>query len=62
MGYDVQLAQGDLVEEGQWVQPRRHGYRMICCDCGLVHRVNFRLIKSVDGKRNTIQFQAFRTE
>lgn len=48
------------VVDGEWVQPVRRGYLMECCDCGLVHRLNFRLIKSKDGKRNWIQLQAFR--
>jgi len=44
--------------EGDWVFPRRHGYYMKCCDCGLVHRMNFALVKHGRGKR--IAFQAFR--
>jgi hypothetical protein len=40
--------------EGEWVQPRRRGWRMACCDCGLVHRVNFRL------RAGKIQLQAYR--
>lgn len=47
------------VKPGEWVQPKRKGYLMKCCDCGLVHRLNFRLIKDKLG-RATIQFQAFR--
>lgn len=39
---------------GQWVQPIREGYKLCCCDCGLVHRMNFRMHKK------KIQFQAFR--
>ena len=48
----------DRPEEGEWVQPVRHGYKMSCCDCGLVHRINFRLVKNRSGA--TIQFQVFR--
>ena len=47
-----------VVEAGEWVQPIRRGYRMMCCDCGLVHRLNFRLVKWGRGRK--IQFQAFR--
>lgn len=43
-----------VVKSGKWVQPIRRGYHMKCCDCGLVHRMNFRII---DGH---VQFQAFR--
>lgn len=42
------------VKSGEWVQPIDRGYKMACCDCGLVHRMNFRIY---EGK---IQFQAFR--
>lgn len=27
-----------------WVRPVPRGYRMACCDCGLVHRVDFRVV------------------
>jgi len=43
-----------IITDGQWVQPIRRGYKMACCDCNLVHRINFRIHK---GK---IQLQAFR--
>lgn len=48
------------VQSGEWVSPRRKGYYMKCCDCGLVHRMNFRLVKYGSGKK--IQFQAFRLD
>lgn len=28
---------------GDWVFPVRRGYRLACCSCGLVHRIDFRL-------------------
>ena len=28
---------------GEWIQPVRRGYKMRCCDCALVHRIDFRL-------------------
>lgn len=42
--------------DGEWIQPVKRGYKMRCCDCGLVHVLNFRLV----GWR--IQFQAFRDD
>ena len=41
-------------QEAEWIEPIETGYKMACCDCGLVHLVNFRI---VDGK---VQFQVFR--
>lgn len=47
---------------GEWVQPVKKGYKLACCDCGLVHAVNFRIIKYAGGKRAKVQLQAFRDE
>lgn len=41
-------------KSGEWVQPVRRGYKMGCCDCGLVHRMDFRI------HHGRAQFRAFR--
>jgi hypothetical protein len=46
------------VRDGQWVHPKRRGYKLMCCDCGLVHRVNFKI--ETKGERSFLSFQAFR--
>jgi hypothetical protein len=28
-----------------WIQPIMEGYRLACCDCGLVHEVEFRALQ-----------------
>ena len=33
----------EYAEPDEWVCPIRRGYRLACCDCGLVHDVDFRL-------------------
>ena len=40
-------------EEGEWVQPVEEGYKMACCNCGQVHRLDFRV---VDGR---VEFRVF---
>lgn len=45
-------------EAGKWVQPVRKGYRLACCDCGLVHVMDFRLVQHAKGKK--IQFRCWR--
>ena len=30
-----------VAQEGEWIEPRRRGFRWGCCDCGLVHEVDF---------------------
>lgn len=29
----------------RWVQPIRRGYKLACCDCGLVHDMDVRIQK-----------------
>lgn len=47
---------------GEWVQPSRKGYRMRCCDCGLVHLLQFRLVPYANGTRRKIRFRVYRDE
>lgn len=37
-----------------WIQPIRRGYKMCCCDCGLVHSLDFRI------RDDRVQFRASR--
>ena len=47
----------DHIREGEWVQPTpQTGHKLACCDCGLVHTINFRVV------RGKVQLQAFRDE
>lgn len=52
------------VQDGEWVQPNMRRYYMKCCDCGLVHRLVFRIAAPAGVKlpraRLAVQFQAFR--
>lgn len=41
------------VYAGEWQQPVRKGYHMSCCNCGLVHDMDFRVHKG------HIQFRVF---
>ncbi len=50
----------EQISDGEWVQPVRRGYRMKCCDCGLVHRLDFKLVQYANGTRRKIRFRAFR--
>jgi hypothetical protein len=43
------MAKYDTPEANEWVQPIMKGYKLACCDCGLVHEVDFRFI-SINGK------------
>jgi len=41
---------------GEWIQPVRKAYKLCCCDCGLVHELDFRIVN------RRIQFRAKRNE
>lgn len=46
-------------KDGAWVQPIRNGYKLACCDCGLVHKLDFKIVKR-DEKHRYILFRAYR--
>ncbi len=37
------MASYDKPKAGEWVRPIHNGYKLACCDCGLVHRIDFRI-------------------
>ena len=41
-----------VVQDDKWVLPKMTGYKMKCCDCGLVHVIDFSIIRKTDFKRN----------
>ena len=47
-----------VLKDGEWVRPVMKGYKMMCCDCGLVHDMDFRVIKW--GRGHKIEFKADR--
>jgi hypothetical protein len=48
------MARFELPKAGEWIQPVPEGYKIACCDCGLVHNMDFRIYKG------RIQFRVFR--
>lgn len=34
----------------EWISPTMRGYRLSCCDCGLVHNFDFKAVKRTSGK------------
>lgn len=44
----------DLDDEGWtgWQAPIMQGYKMACCDCGLVHDINFQVVTAGRIKRD----------
>jgi len=40
------MAKIPQLRDGEWVRPTRHrnGFKDVCCDCGLTHRVQYRVV------------------
>jgi hypothetical protein len=34
-----------VVQDGEWIQPVMKGFKIKCCDCGLIHKLDFRIVK-----------------
>jgi hypothetical protein len=45
-----------VINYGEWTRPRLRNFREQCCDCGLIHRLDFRV---VDGR---IEFRTRRDD
>lgn len=44
----------------EWIYPARKGYKQCCCDCGLVHVLQFKLVtRNKDGAQK-IMYRASR--
>jgi hypothetical protein len=42
------------VKDGEWIAPKMRGYHLACCDCGLVHKLDFLIQDGV------VVFRAYR--
>ena len=34
----------EQIYDGEWFQPKRKGFKDQCCDCGLVHTIDFVIV------------------
>jgi len=48
------MSEFELQYAGEWVEPIMRGFRLACCDCGLVHKMDFRI------KYGELQYRVFR--
>lgn len=44
--------------DGDWVKPVMKGYRIMCCDCKLVHVIDFKVVRS--GRGLAVKFKIAR--
>lgn len=59
----------DQLFDGQWARPKHRGFLEQCCHCGLVHRVDYRIVNghvefraTVDKRRTAAARRAFKFE
>jgi len=52
------------VKNGEWIRPIAHGYKMQCCDCGLIHEMDFAVIDSDGDMLNdvAVYYRAYRVD
>ncbi len=61
MGGTVRYKRGfKKAKDKEWIQPRMKNYLMGCCDCGLVHRMDFRIVQGPAPRKPQVQFRASR--
>ena len=46
----------EQLKEGEWSEMLMENQKLACCDCGLVHTINFKI------KKKTVHAQFFRDE
>lgn len=34
----------DQLQDGEWMAPKRKGFKEQCCDCALVHVVDYKIV------------------
>ena len=39
------MANYPIMQNGELVSPKMEGYKMRCCDCNLVHKIDFAIVK-----------------
>jgi hypothetical protein len=43
----------DKPDNNEWYSPKMKGYKLGCCDCGLVHIIDFRIVgKHIEMRAN----------
>ena len=40
----------------QWIKPVMKGYHLACCNCNLVHTINFRAVKIIKRYKDPLKF------
>jgi hypothetical protein len=44
-----------VIAYGEWTRPRMKNFREQCCDCGLIHRLDFRIVDNRKERRAPVR-------
>ena len=47
----------DVISYGEWTRPRLRDFREQCCDCGLIHRLDFRIVDAKGRSRPSAGYE-----
>jgi hypothetical protein len=47
----------EVIDYGEWTRPRMRDFREQCCDCGLIHRLDFRIVDATKGRARPSSLQ-----
>ena len=53
------------IKDGEWVWPRMSNYKIECCDCGLIHKMDFIIVDEKTGEPingASVIFRAYRSK
>ena len=45
----------DVIGYGEWTRPHMRNFREQCCDCGLIHRLDFRIVDAKGRARPSLR-------
>jgi hypothetical protein len=46
----------------EWLKPAKKAFRFMCCDCSLVHEIDFRIVDSKNKKLRQVQIRVRRND
>ena len=47
-------------KSGRWFHPKKKGYLVMCCDCGLAHEIDFKVVPC--GKGHKVMIKVIRND
>lgn len=52
------MGEYEEVVDGEWNNPTMRGHKLMCCDCSLVHTMDFKIVKT--GRGQHVEYRVWR--